>query len=179
MQNMTYQQAETTSWRWLALLLQMPWCHRSQSIIIHNTDLISSDPDWSLRCNWSIARRRCSNYIFMIRFIVTIDMDTIGIKIHDNVIKWKHFPRYWSFVRGIHRSPVNFPHKWPVARRFDVFFDLRLNNGLSKQSRGWPLETPSRPLWHHCNVSYWRKVMAWLFVGTRWAFPWYWTPCAV
>ena len=30
---------------------------------------------------------------------------------HDDVIKWKHFPRYWPFVRGIHRSPVNFPHK--------------------------------------------------------------------
>ena len=25
--------------------------------------------------------------------------------------KWKHFPRYWPFVRGIHRSPVNSPHK--------------------------------------------------------------------
>ena len=23
--------------------------------------------------------------------------------IHDDVIKWKHFPRYWPFVRGIHR----------------------------------------------------------------------------
>ena len=30
---------------------------------------------------------------------------------HDNVMKWKHFPRYWPFVRGIHRSPVNSPHK--------------------------------------------------------------------
>ena len=30
---------------------------------------------------------------------------------HNNVIKWKHFPRYCPFVRGIHRSPVNFPHK--------------------------------------------------------------------
>ena len=27
------------------------------------------------------------------------------------VIKWKHFPRYWPFVRGIPRSPVNSPHK--------------------------------------------------------------------
>ena len=26
---------------------------------------------------------------------------------HDDVIKWKHFPGYWPFVRGIHRSPVN------------------------------------------------------------------------
>ena len=31
--------------------------------------------------------------------------------IHDDVIKWKQFPRYWPFVRGIHRSPVNSPHK--------------------------------------------------------------------
>ena len=30
---------------------------------------------------------------------------------HDDVIKWKHFPRYRPFVRGIHRSPVNSPHK--------------------------------------------------------------------
>ena len=30
---------------------------------------------------------------------------------HDDVIKWKHFPRYLSFVRGIHRSPVDSPRK--------------------------------------------------------------------
>ena len=30
---------------------------------------------------------------------------------HDDVIKWKHFPRYWPFVRGIHRWPMNSPHK--------------------------------------------------------------------
>ena len=29
----------------------------------------------------------------------------------DDVIKWKHFPRYWPFLRGIPRSPVNSPHK--------------------------------------------------------------------
>ena len=28
-----------------------------------------------------------------------------------DVIKWKHFPRYWPFVRGIHWSPMNSPHK--------------------------------------------------------------------
>ena len=31
--------------------------------------------------------------------------------LHDDVFKWKHFPRYCPFVRGIHRSPVNSPHK--------------------------------------------------------------------
>ena len=30
---------------------------------------------------------------------------------HDDVIKWKHFLRYWPFVRGIHRSRANSPHK--------------------------------------------------------------------
>ena len=42
---------------------------------------------------------------------------------HDDVIKWKHFPRYWPFVRGIHWSP-EFPSQRPVTWSFDVFFDL-------------------------------------------------------
>ena len=41
---------------------------------------------------------------------------------HDDVIKWKHFPRYWPFVRGIYRSPVNSPHKgrWRGAMTFSL-----------------------------------------------------------
>ena len=41
---------------------------------------------------------------------------------HDDVIKWKHFARYWPFVRGIHRSPVNSPHKdqWRGASMFSL-----------------------------------------------------------
>ena len=41
---------------------------------------------------------------------------------HDDVIKWKHFPRYWTFVWGIHRSPVNSPHKgqWRGALIFSL-----------------------------------------------------------
>ena len=44
--------------------------------------------------------------------------------IHDDVIKWKHFPRYWPFVRGIHRSPVNSPHKgqWRGALMFSLIY---------------------------------------------------------
>ena len=47
--------------------------------------------------------------------------------IHDDVIKWKQFPRNRPFVRGIHRSPVNSRTK-AVTRSFDVFIDLRRNN---------------------------------------------------
>ena len=42
------------------------------------------------------------------------------------------------------------PRKKPVSQSFDVFFDLRLNKRLSKQSRGWWYETPSCSLWRHC-----------------------------
>ena len=132
----------------------------------------------------------------------------------DDVIKWKHFQRYWTFVLGIHRSSVNSSHKsqwrgafslicawinawvndreagdlrrhrahpwWrhqmetffsllaicagnspvpgevptqrPVTRSFYVFFDLRPNKRLSKQSWGWWFETLSRPLWRHRNA---------------------------
>ena len=47
---------------------------------------------------------------------------------HDGVIKWKHFPRYWPFVRGIHRSPVNSPYKgqWRGALMF--WIDGWVNN---------------------------------------------------
>ena len=53
---------------------------------------------------------------------------------HDDVIKWKHFPRYWPFVHGIHRSPVNFPQKgqWRRALMFYLICVWRkgwVNNG--------------------------------------------------
>ena len=53
-------------------------------------------------------------------------------------------------------SPVagKFPAQRPVMRSFDVLFYLRLNKCLSKQSWGWWFETPSRPLWRHCNANF-------------------------
>ena len=51
-------------------------------------------------------------------------------------------------------SPVTgeFPTQRPVTRSFDVSFDLRPNEWLSKQSWGWWFETPTSPLWRHRNV---------------------------
>ena len=43
--------------------------------------------------------------------IVIIIRDTVSRRQHGDVMKWKHFPRYWPFVRGIHQSPVNSTHK--------------------------------------------------------------------
>ena len=60
-------------------------------------------------------------------------MVTILSRLHHDVIKWKHFPRYWPFVRGIHRLPVNSHHK-----------------GQWHQWGLW-FETPSCSLRRHCD----------------------------
>ena len=44
-----------------------------------------------------------------------------------------------------------FPSQRPVTRNFNVFFDLRPNLRLSKHAQGCWFETPSCPLWRHCN----------------------------
>ena len=68
---------------------------------------------------------------------------------------WRHQIETVSTLLAIRagNSPVpgEFPAQRPVARSFDVFFDLRLNKRLSKQSWGWCFETLSCLLWRHCN----------------------------
>ena len=56
---------------------------------------------------------------------------------HDDVIKWKHFPRYWPFVRGIHRSPVNSPHKgqWRGALMFSLIC-VWINSWVNNREAG-------------------------------------------
>ena len=72
-----------------------------------------------------------------------------GFLSHDDVIKWEHFPRSWPFVRGIHRWPVNSPHKASDAELGCFLWSTYKR--LSKQSRGWWFETPLCPSWRHRN----------------------------
>ena len=72
-----------------------------------------------------------------------------GICCHDDVIKWKHFPRYWPFVREINRSPVNSPHKgqWRGAFVFSL---------ISAWLSGWinnPEAGDLRRHHGHCDVT--------------------------
>ena len=54
--------------------------------------------------------------------ILTRRSKTFKTPAHDDVIKWKHFPCYWPFVQGVHRSPVNSPQKgqWRGALMFSL-----------------------------------------------------------
>ena len=69
---------------------------------------------------------------------------------------WRHqmetFSALLAICVGTSRASGEFPAQRPVTRSFDVFFDLRLNKWLSKQPWGSRFETPSSPLWRHCNA---------------------------
>ena len=68
---------------------------------------------------------------------------------HDDVIKWKHFPHYWPFARGIHRSPVNSPHKdqWRGALMFSLISVWR-NGWVNNREAG-----DLRRYLAHCDVT--------------------------
>ena len=79
--------------------------------------------------------------------------------IHHDVIKWKHFPRYWPFVRGIHRSPVNSPHKgqWRGALMFSLIC-VWINGWVNNREAG-----DLRPYRAHYDVT--------VMKGTKPRFP--------
>ena len=70
--------------------------------------------------------------------------------------RWRHQMEtlFALLALCVGNSPVNgeFPSQRTVTRSFDVFFYLRPNKRLSKQSWSWWFETPSQSLWRHCNV---------------------------
>ena len=101
------------------------------------------------------------------RFIGKPPKEIMGCKLllHDDVIKWKRFPRYWPFVRGIHRSPMNSPHKgqWCGASMFSFICprtNVWVNNwdagDLTRHSAHYrvtfmPRGHHQRQSWHHDN----------------------------
>ena len=83
------------------------------------------------------------------------------VNLHDDVIKWKYFPRYWPFVREIHRSPVNFPHKgqWRGALMFTLICD-RMNGWVNNHEA-----SDSRRYLAHCDVIVMLSNIGWSYTG--------------
>ena len=57
-------------------------------------------------CRWFCCALLCRGYLISYFCIGMINQPTLfkAALVHDDVIKWKNFPRWWPFVRGIHRS---------------------------------------------------------------------------
>ena len=70
-------------------------------------------------------------------FINIDENPSTSLTVHDDVIKWKHFPRYWPSVMGIYRSPVDSPHngQWRGA----LMSFLCAAEQTTQQTVQWPL----------------------------------------
>ena len=67
-----------------------------------------------------------------------------------------------AFVRGIHRGPVNSPHKWPVTRKMFPLYDVIMYYQLDPQ-----LKTQ----WHHINKSgetFYSRNMPFTVLSAKW-----------
>ena len=82
-----------------------------------------------------------SSRIRAIHLVLSLHQGTC-LGTHEDVIRWKHFPRYWSFVRGIHWSPVNSPQKgqWRGALMFSLIWAW---------TNGWVNNRNAGDLRHH------------------------------
>ena len=82
---------------------------------------------------------------------------------HDDVIKWKHFPRYCPFVWGIHRWPVNSPHKgqWLGALIFPLIY-TGINSGANNREAD-----DLRRYCTHYDVTVMRRILQWLLDSAR------------
>ena len=99
-------------------------------------------------------------YIFVMKNIIQIGCSAEVI-CHDDVIKWKHFPRYWPFVRGIHRSPMNSAHKgqWRGALVFSL---------ICAWINGWVNNSEAGDLRRH-SAQYDGTVMYYDTINLQWA----------
>ena len=103
----------------------------------------------------------------LFKFVSKFRINNIAILVLIMAIAWWRqqmatFSALLSICAGNSPVPGEFPAQRPVTWSFDVFFDLRLNKILSKQSWSWWSETPSSSLWRHRNdlnqwwQAYWR-----------------------
>ena len=98
--------------------------------------------------NGSIAPVRyvsCSHRCLIVVWAPNLGASSYSIdngRCHDDVIKWKHFPRYWPFVRGIHRWPMDSPHKG--QRRGALMFSL-----ICAWTNGWANNRDAGDLGRH------------------------------
>ena len=64
-----------------------------------------------------------------------------------------------AFVWGIHRGPVNSPHKWPVTRKMFPFDDIIKTLG---QAMAWH-RTGNKPLLKKIYQNIWCNMATWTF----------------
>ena len=96
---------------------------RDTRVLIFILDALCKEVVFRARTILSVLSLSTASAIERKRYVQEHDIHVLFVYMyHDDVIKWKPFSRYWPFVRGIHRSPVNSPHKgqWRGALMFSL-----------------------------------------------------------
>ena len=109
---------ENTIWiLWLSVSLALfTFCWLTPPLITQSVTTLTVAVKWACE-KWYLTRSTSKFIAVLFR--------------HDDVIKWEHFPCHWPFVRGIHRSPANSPHKgqWREALMFSLIsINVWVNN---------------------------------------------------
>ena len=128
-----------------SLWLQRRFAARCQSSTWPLHESWSSNTRWTpLHTTMQISERHESHILTLIHLPYTLTW-------------WRHqmetFSALLAICAGNSPVPGEFPTQRPVTWSFDVYFDLRPNKRLSKQSWGWWFETLSLPLWRQRNES--------------------------
>ena len=118
----------------------------SENIVFEIADILSTGVWGKAYCNiiketWSVLpiTGLKTNRLYTVHELGNITIEEYHqhpYEPYDAVIKWKHFPRYWKFVRGFtgHRWT---PHTKASEAELWCFLDQRLNKRLRKQWSGW------------------------------------------
>ena len=105
-----------------------------------------------------LTQTRCVNIYFDTCFqLIKVLYEHCSIHLYSTVMVTSSNGKIFHFTGPLCGESMvtgEFSSQRPVTWSFGVFFDMRLNKRLSKQSRRLWFQTPSHSLWRHCNDSY-------------------------
>ena len=94
----------------------------------HASEATTKKSSWIIRMNSIPTDYIATHYDDVIMMAIASQITSLTI-VYSNVYSGAHQRKHQSsaslaFVRGIHRGPVNSPHKWPVTRKMFPFDDV-------------------------------------------------------
>ena len=121
----------------------MAWCRQTRSHNLSQCWPESLSPYDVTRPQW--VKDQLKNNFLSMRFSPPREQRPSDDIDSWHFMKWKHFPHYLPFVRGIHWSPTDSPHKgqWCGALMFSL---------MCVWTNDWANNRDAGDLWHHCNV---------------------------
>ena len=147
---------QSTGYRWISLTKVSDaelWCflwsapeytveQTMKKLVIWDAGALIMTSLYMFLCVLACSRIQSSCHMWISRYVTVMQYSLHHKSVHDDVIKFKHVPGYRPFVWGIHRSPMNSPHKgqWRGALMFSL---------ICVWINGWVKNRKAGDLRHH------------------------------